>query len=129
MPLYTPIGGSWLNMAVSMQRILVRRGLSGQNPETTEQIIALLEGVAQGWNLDPTPFEWGGTLQPVATGSPFCRPIQKDRVKVPLVHPSKRAMICSVVSGFWPDRPRRTKYAAWIQPYSTRNRQLAYTKA
>jgi hypothetical protein len=20
----------------------------------------LLEGVAQGWNLDPTPFEWGG---------------------------------------------------------------------
>ena len=60
MPLYTPIGGSWLNMAESMQRILVRRGLSGQNPETTQQIISLLEGVAQGWNLDPTPFEWGG---------------------------------------------------------------------
>jgi hypothetical protein len=60
MPLYTPIGGSWLNMAESMQRILVRRGLSGQNPGTTEQIISLLEEVAQGWNLDPTPFEWGG---------------------------------------------------------------------
>ena len=60
MPVYTPIGGSWLNMAESMQRILVRRGLSGQHPETPEQIIALLEGVAQGWNLNPTPFEWGG---------------------------------------------------------------------
>lgn len=60
MPLYTPLGGSWLNMAESMQRILVRRGLVGQQPETPEHIIALLEGVAQGWNLDPTPFAWGG---------------------------------------------------------------------
>ena len=60
MPLYTPIGGSWLNMAESMQRILVQRGLAGQNPENPEQIISLLEGVAHGWNLDPTPFEWGG---------------------------------------------------------------------
>jgi hypothetical protein len=60
MPVYTPIGGSWLNMAESMQRILVSRGLSGQHQETPEQIIALLEGIAQGWNLNPTPFEWGG---------------------------------------------------------------------
>ena len=60
MPLYTPLGGSWLNMAESMQRILVRRGLGGQHPDTPEQIIMLLEGVAQGWNLSPTPFEWGG---------------------------------------------------------------------
>lgn len=60
MPLYTPIAGSWLNMAESMQRILVQRGLAGQHPETSEQIINLLEGVAKGWNLNPTPFEWGG---------------------------------------------------------------------
>ncbi len=60
MPLYTPLGGSWLNMAESMQRILFSRGLSGQNPETPEQIIAGLEGVAKGWNLSPMPFEWGG---------------------------------------------------------------------
>lgn len=60
MPLFTPIGGSWLNMAESMQRILTYRALHGQYPETPEQIIALLEGVAQGWNLNPTPFEWGG---------------------------------------------------------------------
>jgi hypothetical protein len=60
MPLYTPLGGSWLNMAESMQRILVQRGLAGQHPDSPAQIIALLEGVANGWNLNPTPFEWGG---------------------------------------------------------------------
>ena len=60
MPLYTPLGGSWLNMAESIQRILIRRGLEGQNPETPEQIMAWLEAVARGWNHDPTPFEWGG---------------------------------------------------------------------
>jgi hypothetical protein len=57
MRLYTPLGGSWLNMAESIQRILVKRGLAGQHPETPTQIIALLEGVAKGWNLDSTPFE------------------------------------------------------------------------
>jgi hypothetical protein len=34
LPLYTPLSGSWLNMAESMQRILIRRALDGQNPET-----------------------------------------------------------------------------------------------
>jgi hypothetical protein len=60
MPLYTPLGGSWLNMAESIQRIIIRRALDGQNPETPEQIIDWLEAVARGWNNDPTPFEWGG---------------------------------------------------------------------
>lgn len=60
MPLYTPLGGSWLNMAESIQRIIVRRALDGQNPETPEQIMAWLEAIARGWNADPTPFEWGG---------------------------------------------------------------------
>lgn len=60
MPLYTPLGGSWLNMTESMQRILVKRGLAGQSPETPAQIISLLEAVARGWNRAPTPFEWGG---------------------------------------------------------------------
>jgi len=60
MPLYTPLGGSWLNMAESIQRILIRRGLAGQNPQTPAQIIGWLEAVARGWNGDPTPFEWGG---------------------------------------------------------------------
>lgn len=60
MPLYTPLGGSWLNMAESIQRILKRRALSGQHPTTADEIIAWFEAVAVHWNRDPTPFEWGG---------------------------------------------------------------------
>jgi hypothetical protein len=60
MPLYTPLSGSWLNMAESIQRVLKRRALAGQHPETPEQIIAWFEAVAGHWNEAPTPFEWGG---------------------------------------------------------------------
>lgn len=60
LPLYTPLGGSWLNMAESVQRILVSRALSGQHPENPEHLIAWLEAVAHGWNTCPTPFTWGG---------------------------------------------------------------------
>lgn len=60
MPLYTPLGGSWLNMAESIQRILKRRALDGHHPQTPEEIIAWLEAAAHGWNRQPTPFVWGG---------------------------------------------------------------------
>ena len=60
MVLYTPLSGSWLNMAESIQRILGRRALEGQHPETPDQIIAWLEATARGWNADPTHFVWGG---------------------------------------------------------------------
>lgn len=60
MPLYTPLGGSWLNMAESIQRILKRRALDGHQPQTPEEIIAWLEDAARGWNRAPTPFLWGG---------------------------------------------------------------------
>jgi hypothetical protein len=60
MPLYTPLGGSWLNMAESIQRILKRRALDGQHPKTPEEIIEWLEAAARGWNRTPTPFVWGG---------------------------------------------------------------------
>ncbi len=60
MPLYTPLGGSWLNMAESIQRILKRRALEGQHPEKTDQIIGWFEAVARHWNAAPTPFVWGG---------------------------------------------------------------------
>jgi len=60
MPLYTPVGGSWLNMAESIQRILKRRALDGQHPTDTGQIIAWFEAVTRHWNIAPTPFEWGG---------------------------------------------------------------------
>jgi transposase len=33
MPLYTPLGGSWLNMTESIPRILIRRGLAGTHPK------------------------------------------------------------------------------------------------
>lgn len=59
-PLYTPLAGSWLNMAESIQRILERRALDGQHPTTPAQIIDYLETAASSWNREPTPFIWGG---------------------------------------------------------------------
>lgn len=35
MPLYTPLSGSWLNLAEAVQRIIVRRELAGQHPPVT----------------------------------------------------------------------------------------------
>jgi hypothetical protein len=58
MPLYNALGGSWLHMAESIQRIPKRR--DGQHPTRPEKIIAWLEGAARGWNREPTPFIWGG---------------------------------------------------------------------
>jgi hypothetical protein len=60
LPLYTPLSGSWLNMAESLQRILKRRALDGQHPQTVEEIIVWLEETVAGWNATPTPFEWHG---------------------------------------------------------------------
>jgi hypothetical protein len=58
--LYTPLGGSWLNMAEAIQRILVRRALSGQQYQSAAEIMAALMAVVRGWNCDPTPFQWHG---------------------------------------------------------------------
>lgn len=60
LPLYTPIGGSWLNMAESVQRIVVRRALAGQHPQSAAEVMEWLEAAVAGWNRDPTAFEWGG---------------------------------------------------------------------
>jgi transposase len=60
MPLYTPLGGSWLNMAESIQRVLKRRALNGQHPTDVARIIGRFEAVARHWNSAPTPFVWGG---------------------------------------------------------------------
>ena len=60
MPLYTPLGGSWLNMAESIQRIIVRRALAGTHMPSSEQTIAALDATVRGWNRCPTPFVWGG---------------------------------------------------------------------
>jgi hypothetical protein len=60
MPLDTPLGGSWLNLAASLQRVLKRRALAGTHPATPAAITAALEATARAWNRDPTPFVWGG---------------------------------------------------------------------
>src|SRR4051794_41323200 len=60
MPLYTPISGSWLNMAESVQRILVRRALEGHHPQSQEDLIAWLDDTVAGWNANPTHFVWHG---------------------------------------------------------------------
>jgi DDE superfamily endonuclease len=60
LPLYTPIGGSWLNMAESVQRILVRRALAGQHPQSAEEVMVWLAATVRGWNEAPTAFVWGG---------------------------------------------------------------------
>ena len=60
MPLYTPLGGSWLNMAESIQRILKRRALAGQHPHSPAEIGTWLAQTARAWNQQPTPFTWHG---------------------------------------------------------------------
>jgi hypothetical protein len=63
MPLYTPLSGSWLNMAESVQRILVGRALAGQHPRSPEELIGWLDDTVTGWNQHPTPFVWAGKRQ------------------------------------------------------------------
>ncbi len=60
MPPYTPLGGSWLDMAESIQRVLKRRALSGQHPRSPAEIGAWFEQAARAWNRQPTPFLWNG---------------------------------------------------------------------
>lgn len=60
MPLYTPVGGSCLNMAESVQRIIVRRALAGHHPKSAQEVIDWLEQTVAGWNKQPTPFVWNG---------------------------------------------------------------------
>src|SRR3954469_19014344 len=60
MPLYTPVGGRWLNMAESIERVLKRRALDGQHPHSPAEIGSWFEQTAQRWNEQPTPFVWNG---------------------------------------------------------------------
>jgi hypothetical protein len=60
LPLYTPLGGSWLNMTESVQRIVCGRALNGTYPQTQAELLTFLEEAVAGWNAHPTPFTWGG---------------------------------------------------------------------
>ncbi len=47
-------------LAESVQRIIVRRALAGQHPQTAQEVIDWLEQTVEGWNNHPTPFVWNG---------------------------------------------------------------------
>ena len=56
----TPLSGSWLHMAESVQRIIVARALAGQHPQTAPEAVDWREATVRGWNAAPTPFVRGG---------------------------------------------------------------------
>ena len=57
LPLYTPVARSWLKLTEAIQRLLVRRALAGQHPQSAEVVKAWLAAAVRGWNAEPTPFE------------------------------------------------------------------------
>jgi transposase len=60
LPVYTPLAGSWLNLAEALRRIRVGRAPAGQHPRTAAELIRWLEEAVAGWNRAPTPLVWGG---------------------------------------------------------------------
>jgi hypothetical protein len=48
MPLYTPLSGSWLNVAESVQQARKRRALDGQQRQSPDEIIAWIGATAHG---------------------------------------------------------------------------------
>jgi hypothetical protein len=100
MPLYTPLGGSWLNMAESIQRVLKRRALEGTHPTTPAEIIGALEATARGWNRAPTPFAWGGK-----------RAARRDRARQ-----RRHALGGSGATTYRPVRRRIARAAQWRRP-------------
>ncbi len=69
-PLFTPLSGSWLNMAESLQRIIVGRALAGQHPQSAQELIAWLEATVRGWNAAPSGRAPAGTPSAAPPGSP-----------------------------------------------------------
>lgn len=60
LPLYTPLGGAWLNRAEAIQRSVARRALEGQHPQSAVQVMEWLAAIVDGWNTQPTPCVGGG---------------------------------------------------------------------
>src|SRR3954464_6039001 len=60
MPLYTPVGGSWLNMAESIERVLKRRALDGQHPHSPDEMGCWVVRPVRCGKEGPTPFVWNG---------------------------------------------------------------------
>jgi len=72
MPLYTPVGGSWLNMAENIQRVLESAGRwTGSNPSHIGQIIGWFEAVGRALERGPDA---------VCVGRQACGPVgQRQR--------------------------------------------------
>jgi hypothetical protein len=47
-------------MTESIQRVLKRRTLDGQHPQSPAEIGGWFEQTAPAWNRQPTPFLWNG---------------------------------------------------------------------
>ena len=47
-------------MGESVQRIIMRRCMAGNDLTTPEAVINALEATVRGWNAHPTAFVWGG---------------------------------------------------------------------
>jgi len=60
LPLCTPLGGSWLNMAESVQHLMKALTVGAHHPKTPQEIITLFVETSRIWNTHPTPFVWGG---------------------------------------------------------------------
>ncbi|WP_205772472.1 transposase, partial [Microvirga calopogonii] len=87
MPLYTPVAGSWLNMAESIQRVLKRRALAGQHPQSSDEIGIWFEQTARCWNAQPTPFVWNGSA---GSGAGAARRSRSIALAVPEPVPANR---------------------------------------
>jgi hypothetical protein len=60
MPLYTPLSGSWLNLAEAVQRIICGRALRGQHPNSSAEFDRLVGGHRR-WlerGTDPVRLGW-----------------------------------------------------------------------
>ncbi|MFN8525866.1 MAG: transposase [Chloroflexota bacterium] len=77
MPLYTPLSGPWLNLAESIQRILVRRALAGHHPTSTDELTAWLTASVAGWNAAPTPFAGWQARRSASTGASAPAPVRR----------------------------------------------------
>ncbi len=55
----TTPAGAWLNVAKSVQCILVCRALTGRHPRPAHAVTGWL-AAKRGRNIDPTSFAWGG---------------------------------------------------------------------
>ena len=70
MPLYTPLGGSWLNMAESLQRILKRRALDGPASRRPGRDHRLVRGGRRATGMRPRRRSSGvGSGRPAGGGS------------------------------------------------------------